>query len=1374
MKKNDIITSCAVNLAHPGIRIKQEIIPTGMSVTEAAKLIGVSRPALSNLLNGNAMLSPEMAARLAKAFNVPQDALMDFQTQYDLHLARQIQAPTTAIPYVPPFLSIKANVIEEWASHNIIARSRLAVFIRTLVHSTSSKLTKANFPGNDDAERPGWDGYIEAQTATPWVPEGISGWEFGTNVDIKTKATSDFNKSVKAISEELQKQTTFIFVTPRRWAGKERWKDEQFKRNIWKDVRAYDASDLEQWLEQSIPAQAWLANEIGQAAHQVRSLDQCWKDWADVCAPPLPRELFSHSVSEARKAALDYLDKPPHNPFYIGADSPEEALGFLAEIFNLKEDNKGTNYRSRIVIFDDPHTLRKLAKCACPFIPVVFTREAESELAQHASQMHSIIIYPRNTPRVSFNAVVDLISTASFANSLNLIGKSDHEISLLADKSGRSLTTLRRQLANVAAIQRPLWAADKAYRARLIPFMFAGTWDSKNKADKAALELLANDISYDTLERNCIEFSQMSDAPLWSIGPSRGVVSKLDLLHTIAGSITENDLHRFFEIAELVLGEENPALELPEDRRWLASIYGKKREFSSLFRNGVAETLTMLGVYGRKLFKQHAHLDINVTINNLIRKLLETPLTTKNLENHDSDLPIYAEAAPETFLSILEDDLRADSPALYGLLLPTSNGLWSSPKRTGILWALEGLAWNPSTFSRSVLILTQLAQTEINDNWVNKPINSLLDIFRSWMPQTTATNNERITLLKILMRNNPEVAWRICIEQFSLGSQIGNYTHRYRWRDEGMGFIEPNNKDVQQFLVEVASMITSWEQYTVTMLCELVERLPNFPLQSCKKIWKIISSWAITSATDEEKALLREKIRTNMLSRRAVKRMKKNTAAKGKSFLDADTYALLEPTDIINKHKWLFTQIWVDESADELENAIDDDNFAKRDERVQHARIEALKEVYAQKGNCGLFDLVKHGECAELVGGLLAKNTLSPKEITLLSSLTLKAIIEDQENILPQKRLLSGILHALDKNQLHKLVQQLSESCEIKSIAPLLLLSPFCKATWDIVKSYANDINEEYWSKVYPSLAVDFTAETHQAVTCLLQAKRPRAAFSYIHCVVGKIDHRLLYHILDAIAKSNDERTSEYLLREYDVEKAFGILNNSGIISHDEMATLEFAYVQLLNKIPQLELYIENHPEFFAQLVSWVYKPDDRQQNSVIEELTNEQIERMAERAHRTLDLYKKIPGCNTSGDASADKLNKWIHSVRTLCKEQGRSSVGDLCLGKLLAHSSAGKDGAWPCEEIRDIMEKLHSKEIINGMFNGAYNSRGVTWRSPRDGGLQELTLAEKYRGWEKQLQITHPFVASQLLNALALTYEKQAEQEDIESATRHRLSRF
>jgi addiction module HigA family antidote len=78
------------NPPHPGDFIRTEIIqPTGLSVTAAAAALRVSRPALSNLLNGSADLSGDMALRIEKAFGVKMDTLIRMQASYDIAQTRK-------------------------------------------------------------------------------------------------------------------------------------------------------------------------------------------------------------------------------------------------------------------------------------------------------------------------------------------------------------------------------------------------------------------------------------------------------------------------------------------------------------------------------------------------------------------------------------------------------------------------------------------------------------------------------------------------------------------------------------------------------------------------------------------------------------------------------------------------------------------------------------------------------------------------------------------------------------------------------------------------------------------------------------------------------------------------------------------------------------------------------------------------------------------------------------------------------------------------------------------------------------------------------------------------------------------------------------
>jgi len=88
------------NPAHPGGFVKSEIIEAlGLSVTDAALILGVTRPALSALLNERARLSPEMALRIEKAFGVSMDTLMRMQNSYDIAQTRQREGAIKVTPF---------------------------------------------------------------------------------------------------------------------------------------------------------------------------------------------------------------------------------------------------------------------------------------------------------------------------------------------------------------------------------------------------------------------------------------------------------------------------------------------------------------------------------------------------------------------------------------------------------------------------------------------------------------------------------------------------------------------------------------------------------------------------------------------------------------------------------------------------------------------------------------------------------------------------------------------------------------------------------------------------------------------------------------------------------------------------------------------------------------------------------------------------------------------------------------------------------------------------------------------------------------------------------------------------------------------------
>ena len=87
---------------HPGEILKDEVIEANeLTVTKAAKLLGVTRVTLSNVLNQKSDISPDMAFRIAKVFGGTADVWANLQTKYNMHKAAERMKDLKLTPYHP-------------------------------------------------------------------------------------------------------------------------------------------------------------------------------------------------------------------------------------------------------------------------------------------------------------------------------------------------------------------------------------------------------------------------------------------------------------------------------------------------------------------------------------------------------------------------------------------------------------------------------------------------------------------------------------------------------------------------------------------------------------------------------------------------------------------------------------------------------------------------------------------------------------------------------------------------------------------------------------------------------------------------------------------------------------------------------------------------------------------------------------------------------------------------------------------------------------------------------------------------------------------------------------------------------------------------
>ena len=245
--------------------------------------------------------------------------------------------------------------------------------------------------------------------------------------------------------------------------------------------------------------------------------------------------------------------------------------------------------------------------------------------------------------------------------------------------------------------------------------------------------------------------------------------------------------------------------------------------------------------------------------------------------------------------------------------------------------------------------------------------------------------------------------------------------------------------------------------------------------------------------------------------------------------------------------------------------------------------------------------------------------------------------------------------------------------------------------------------------------------------------------------------------------------------RGHRVSDALSALHKSGTLSTEEMAQLEYLFVDALtfseHGIPNLERQIATSPGDFVRLVAILFRRNDDGVDPP--ELTlPEDVDKQAigSNIFRVLEKISRIPGTRDDSQIDPAVLIEWLKEARQRLKGLGRTDAGDRQIGTLLAKAPVGSDGIWPHEAVREALEEVGTDKMARGMRIGLYNSRGAVWRGP--GGNQERALAEKYADYARRVDTDYPFTA-RMLDGIAASYIHEAKWHDTDEAVRRRLER-
>ena len=1368
------------NPPHPGESIREDCLE-GMTVSAAAHRLGVSRITLSRLINRHIGISPSMALKLEAAGWSTADSWLRLQAQYDLarQLRRAEEAPRMSavetvayqgvpkkraslgverraarVDFVPSAWQIRQAQISGWAS-KIGSRERLAVLLRVLVRSTGRELARVDFPGNESSQSPGWDGVVEANEVSPWIPRGLSYWEFGCGADPSRKAQEDYNKRTSAVSKEERAASTFVFVTPRIWKKKQDWVSDRRKLGHWKHVQAYDADSLEQWLESSVAATAWFAEEIGLPLDGVCSLDHFWKRWSGASEPPMSREIFAESIHEHRFTFEQWLNKPCDHPLSVAADSEDEALAFLACL--IWDERIRPLANDSWLIVHSPNALTRLAAAGSPFLPIVRSGEVERELATIGTQRHCIVVRPRNRGQAKPDLTLGILSRVAFGSAIAAMGLAD--CAQLARESGRSPTILRRTLSKIDSIKTPVWAEKEEVAKSLIPIALIGAWNSKQSPDCQAMNSLAG--SGEKLQESVNRLKQLDDCPIWQIGDYYGVASQFDALFAVRKWITEKKLNRFFELANAVLASPGPTTK----RGWASTWYGPVRLHSDRLRTAVRETLVILAVHGGD-WAVSSRDEIVSKVSDLVKRIL-APLTLDGLLAHAHDLRDYAEAAPDEFLGIVEADMANARPATIDILKPPNDMPFGGSYRSGLLQALECLAWNPRQLRRVTGILARLSETALHDNWFPKPITSLKAIYRSSMPQTVAGVRERTDALRAMIRRYPQVAWTLCVGALITDSHDLDCSYRPRWRRDIVGAGQPATKQERELLRSTALELALSEfDHDERMLGDLVEKVHIIPDGDQSAVWDLIAGRANRLA-ERAKVKLWNTIRRYMftlwgqghnLGQAAMERAR-------------ETCAQIEVFSTASRALWRFVGANVEVYIGETDGRNVD--FIRQQERIDQIHEDAMRDIWPHHRLKGIKWLLD-GEASPFTVGEKAALCIQGAGDAII--IVRSCLIDSKDTNTKADDCIRGLLSNLDGGICREVVSAVSNGGDQDEVVRILCLSPFERATWDRADELGADISIKYWREVSPNSMHRSDAELNALLGRLLGAGRTVAAFELAKMRWHQVETKRIVCILEGIALAKPSPTERFYQDEYldghYITEGLTILDSRQEIRPLEIAQLELLFIEMLSRsergIPRLECEFAKSPDTFVWAVGMAF---GRQNNGKDPEQwyfeNSDRRQALARVAYRLLQAIRRIPGTDGTGRIDERRLREWVAEARKCCAKSGRARIGDSLIGQLLARVPDDGD-SWPPETICKVLERVGSETMADGFRKGVRGTRGVQIR--RLGGDQERNLSKQYRDAAERLIFDYPFV-SNMLRRLAKSYRMEADWWNSEEELSERL---
>lgn len=1256
---------------------------------------------------------------------------------------------------------VRAEHLNIWANR-YTAPAEFPRLMRLLVWALVRAPRSVNFPADEAVRLAGYDGVVDIAEPIWGIPSGSSVWELGTNKNIKAKADEDYEKRSGDPVGVDPASTSFVFVTPRTWPDKAKWASAKNLEKRWKEVLAFDAEDLVQWMEVSPPVAVWFSQMAALTPKGVRSLQGSLDDYRLATQP----EFDPAGTLLGRQAQVDIVTRTLlSDPVTIELEtmSQEEGEAFIGSCIAALPFDQQESIWARCLCVDDQDALRQVAATGERYVLLM---DGPSTPMPANAHLHTIVRMLRPGSGSPKAIVLPSPNMRQLIDWVEKQGVERNDAFQRCYDADGSLERVRRAFLR-SGPPPPDWSGPSV-APTVAAVILVGTWDGGNEADQAIVSAIAG-CDYARFEAAIGSWTLGANPLMTRAGNEWRVHSRHEAWRRLEPYLRTEYLEGLIDSSKRVLLEPDTRFELQPDERWLAGMHGKRRSLSEALRKGIADAILILATRGDDRQPCYAGVRATDWADRSVHGIFEHSTEPDFWRRVRGELSELAEASPERFLAALERDLRAEQPQIFDLF--ESEGEHGDCLHADLLWALETLGWAPAYVGRVARILAGLAEGDMGGRWSNRPAASLASMLNPMQPQCGAAAADRHALLAQLAKERPAVTAKLCERLFSSDGGVIHTLRRPSMREWAPKdrlqtvMVADYWADVQVAARQLLGLAGEDALRWLALLGHLKQLTPE--------VYELVFTGideAIKALPASQRLQLRDGLRKLLHHHNQFVDSDKKI---GWLYTEATLerlkrlYEALMPIDPVEAHAWLFA-FWPERP---FETGTD---WRREQEALEQDRLNAA-EILSQLGLEYLLERLGEFESRRALGISLARTTLG-------NDLAVELFQRNGESRQPAvQELLQGFASHLSQSGYDAFVNKWIDASSKDQLpelacATLLLGLPSSPPTWDSAAKRGQSCEKAYWKQANIG-PLERPQDAERAARSLIEVNRILDAIDALAMSVTTEwlardgDCNLIIEVLRRGVVASNENPTHGQRVSYDVTTLFKCLSECGRVSDTDMSDLEWAYFGLLEHQAQHELVIHrrliSEPSMVIELMSLIYLADGVDKESL--PAPTEEQKRMASNAWHVLNDWHPFKKLAPDEMPSAESLNEFADEFVRIATERGYLAIALDHLGKALSSSPLDVDGNWPHESIRGLLERMDRHDELKDAFvAGRYTDRGVTIRSIGEGGEQERLLAQQYRLWQNALSIRWP-VTSGVLGRIAADFDRDAVRMDVDDRRRH-----